>query len=66
MRELDVLLIRFVDEVFETLPADDQRRFSGLLALPDPDLHAYLVGRHPPQDPDLERLLGRIRAAGPV
>ena len=66
MRELDLLLIRFVDEVFETLPADDQRRFSGLLALPDPDLHAYLVGRHPPQDPDLERLLGRIRAAGPV
>ena len=65
MRELDALLIRFVEEAYETLPADDKRRFSSLLELPDPDLHAYLVGRHEPSDPDLERLLDRIRACRP-
>ena len=66
MRELDALLIRFVEEVYETLPAGDKRRFATLLELPDPDLHAYIVGRHEPPDPDLERLLDRIRACRPT
>ena len=59
-------LIRFVEEWNETLPAGDKRRFATLLELPDPDLHAYIVGRHEPPDPDLERLLGRIRACRPT
>jgi len=63
MRELDVLLIRFVEDVYESLSKDDKRRFSTLLELPDPELHTYLVGRHEPTDPDVERLLDRIRAS---
>ena len=66
MRELDTLLGRFVDEVYESLAADDKQRFSHLLELPDPDLHAYLVGRDEPSDPDLGRLLDRIRATRPT
>ena len=63
MRELDGLLIRFVEDVYQSLSEDDKRRFGTLLELPDPDLHAYLVGRHEPTDPDLEKLLDRIRAS---
>ena len=66
MRELDALLIRFVEDVYETLPTDDKRRFATLLELPDPELHAYLVGRHEPTDPDLEKLLDRIRTQRPA
>ena len=65
MRELDALLIRFVEDVYETLPKDDKRRFGALLELPDPELHAYLVGRHEPTDPHVEKLLERIRASRP-
>ena len=63
MRELDALLIRFVDDVYESLSKDDKHRFGALLELPDPELHTYLVGRHEPTDPDVERLLDRIRAS---
>lgn len=63
MRELDALLIRFVEDVYESLSKDDKRRFGTLLELPDPELHAYLVGRHEPTDPDVEKLLDRIRAS---
>ena len=65
MRELDALLGRFVDEDYASLAADDKQRFSRLLELPDPDLHAYLVGRDEPSDPALGKLLDRIRTAGP-
>ena len=63
MRELDALLIRFVEDVYESLSKDDKRRFGTLLELPDPELHAYLVGRQEPTDPDVEKLLDRIRAS---
>ena len=63
MRELDALLIRFVEDVYESLSKDDKHRFGALLELPDPVLHTYLVGRHEPTDPDVERLLDRIRAS---
>jgi len=62
MRELDALLVRFVEDVYPSLVPEDQLRFSQLLELPDPDLHACLVGRQEPPDPDLARLLARIRA----
>jgi succinate dehydrogenase flavin-adding protein (antitoxin of CptAB toxin-antitoxin module) len=61
MRELDALLGSFVEEVYSSLPPEDKRRFSNLLDLPDPDIHAYLVGRHIPLDPGLVKLLDRIR-----
>ena len=63
MRELDALLIRFVEDVYESLSKDDKHRFGVLLELPDPELHTCLVGRHEPTDPDVERLLDRIRAS---
>ena len=62
MRELDAILTSFLQKSYESLPADDKTRFGALLELPDPDLHAYLLGRYDATDPNLERLLGRIRA----
>ena len=62
MRELDTLLGSFVEEVYLSLSAEDKRRFSNLVDLPDPDIHAYLVGRSTPPDPGLVKLLDRIRA----
>jgi succinate dehydrogenase flavin-adding protein (antitoxin of CptAB toxin-antitoxin module) len=62
MRELDALLASFVEEVYSSLSPEDKRRFSNFLELPDPDIHAYLVGRYASPDPGLEKLLDRIRA----
>jgi len=62
MRELDAILVNFLQSSYGSLSADDKARFGALLELPDPDLHAYLVGRYDATDPPLERLLGQIRA----
>lgn len=61
MRELDILLIRFFETSFDGLAAEEKRRFEALLNLPDPDLHAYLLGGHAGEDAKLESLLERIR-----
>jgi antitoxin CptB len=62
MRELDAVLVSFLRDSYSSLGNEDKARFSALLELPDPDLHAYLVGRNEPADAALERLLSQIRA----
>ncbi|GIT14458.1 MAG: hypothetical protein CM1200mP36_02140 [Gammaproteobacteria bacterium] len=49
MRELDALLIRFVEDVYESLSKDDKHRFGALLELPDPGFIPTLWdGMNPP------------------
>ncbi len=62
MRELDELLASFLQRSYESLTADDKARFGALLELSDPELQAYLLGTYDADDPNLERLLSRIRA----
>lgn len=62
MRELDALLVRFFDRDYLTLSAADKQRFSQLLELPNPDLHAYLMGWYEAAEPGLARLLERMRS----
>jgi len=62
MRELDAILKHFLATSYGSLDDDDKTRFSELLELPDPELHAYLVGRNDPVDEPLERLLQQIRS----
>ena len=65
MRELDVLLISFLNKSYGGLPVEQKRLFSGLLELPDPELHAHLVGRYVFTDPSLEKLLQSMRVFSP-
>ena len=63
MRELDALLLAFVDGAGARLDEAELARFEEILALPDPLLHAYLLGRSAPPDPATADLIERIRAA---
>ncbi len=63
MRELDQILEGFVDREFESLNDAEKRKFAEFLELPDPDVHAYLVGRAEPVDEGLVSLLRRIRSS---
>jgi succinate dehydrogenase flavin-adding protein (antitoxin of CptAB toxin-antitoxin module) len=63
MRELDGLLERFVEVEMARLGEEEMRCFEGILELPDPVLHAYLVGRNAPDDPLTAGLIERIRAS---
>src|SRR5690606_23570929 len=61
MRELDAVLLAFLDRSFEKLNDADKARYDALLNLPDPELYDYLVRRHEPQDKELARLVAIIR-----
>ena len=64
MLELDVALLRFLDEDFPTLDAAAQATFSRLLEAQDQTLHGWLMGRTQPEEADVQRLVARIRAFG--
>lgn len=63
MRELDALLVKFVDRAGATLSSAELAAFEVILELPDPVLHSYLLGRSAPTDAATVQLLERIRAA---
>jgi len=63
MRELDAVLRSFADAQLAGLGGDDLARFERILDLPDPELFAYLTGRSAPADPDIARLIERVRAS---
>jgi len=62
MRELDVLLGRYLVQEYPTQPAPERAAFARLLEEEDPTLHRWLVGRVEPEDAGLRPLIARIRA----
>ncbi len=50
MRELDVVLQRYLEQRYVAAPAEEQAAFELLLEEQDPVLLDYLTGREQPQD----------------
>jgi antitoxin CptB len=61
MRELDVLLTRFLDAHYEASSEADKTSFRRLLALSDPELARYLLSGELPPDPQIASIAERIR-----
>ena len=62
MKELDVLLTRYVEEEYAAAPPADQAAFRELLEFQDPLIHAYCLGRERAPTPVLSELIKRITA----
>jgi succinate dehydrogenase flavin-adding protein (antitoxin of CptAB toxin-antitoxin module) len=64
MKELDILLARYLDEQFCAASSEEQEAFGRLLEIQDPVIYAYCLGQErPPQH--LAVLIERI-TAGPT
>ncbi len=61
MKELDILLIRYLDERFCLASPQEQAAFRGLLDSPDPEIYAYCLGSERPPS-HLAVLIERITA----
>jgi antitoxin CptB len=61
MKELDVLLERFLDRGYPALDAAGQRGFLRLLERQDPEIYALLTGRAHCDDPEIDVVVQRIR-----
>jgi antitoxin CptB len=62
MKELDIVLLAYLERHYDTASAQDQRIFGELLELQDPQLYAYLLGRETPADEAVAHVVNRLRA----
>lgn len=60
LKELDVLLTRYVEEEFSGDSIAHQEAFLALLEAPDPLIHAYCLGQALPPTAVLSSLIARI------
>ena len=61
MRELDTLLMRYLDQDYARAASVERAAFTRLLELPDPDLFGYLVGRGEAAEGPMRDVIARIR-----
>jgi antitoxin CptB len=61
MKELDLLLLEFLEQHWPHATSGERDAFAALLELPDPTLAAYLLGHAPCPDSTLEPLLCLLR-----
>jgi antitoxin CptB len=60
MRELDDLLLRYVDARLGSAPQREKAAFEALLQLPDPELVGYLLNRRQPEDEAIAEVVSHI------
>ena len=63
MKELDLLLTRYVRERYVAAPPGQQAAFEALLALPDPEIADFLLGYGTPTDTDLVAVVRELSGA---
>lgn len=59
-RELDLLLLRFLERDYPHLGAREQSLFGALLDEADPDLYAWITGQSEPSNPDYLPIIDKI------
>jgi antitoxin CptB len=62
MKELDVLLERYLERDLSSATRDEISLFAEFLELQDPELARYLLAGEPAPDPRLAALVARIRS----
>ncbi len=65
MQEMDILLLRWLDQCWAEASPQQQASFESLLASEDDQLWDWLSGRTQPEQPELAELVERIRNAAP-
>ena len=60
MKELDLLLLRYVEEQYGEAPSAHQEAFRALLDAPDPVIYGYCLGGARPTSPLLSSVIQRI------
>ena len=61
MKELDLLMQKYLDKHYPAAPEADQQAFQAILQMPDPDLYDLILQRTESADPDITRVITRLR-----
>lgn len=60
MRELDVLLLKFLELRYPALSQAQKETFEAVLQLQDPDLYAMLTGKLLPESSEIKAMIGLL------
>lgn len=61
MLELDLVLLPFLENVYESLAQEDKERYWALLECEDQDMFGWFLRRENPDDPELMKIVQIIR-----
>jgi len=61
MKELDIVMTRYLDSRYAEADEADKKGFIALLEMPDPDLYSLLLGRKTSTDQNAEKVVRSIR-----
>lgn len=62
MLELDLVLMPFVENIYDTLAQEDKERYWKLLECEDQDMFGWFLRREDPQDAELKRIVEIVRS----
>ncbi len=65
MRELDELLLRYLEHRYPGADADEKAAFQEVLGLADPELNGYLLQRRSPESERIARVIQQILSLPP-
>ncbi|NNL44625.1 MAG: succinate dehydrogenase assembly factor 2 [Woeseiaceae bacterium] len=65
MRELDELLLRYLEERYPLAGEDEKTAFQAVLALADPELNGYLLQRQIPAAEPIANVIKQILSRTP-
>jgi antitoxin CptB len=63
MKELDVLMQGYLNEMYRDASAEEQQAFQALVEMPDPELYHYFIGKQSLENPQLAAVIDKIRKA---
>ncbi|HSR61774.1 MAG TPA: succinate dehydrogenase assembly factor 2 [Gammaproteobacteria bacterium] len=66
IREMDILLQRFVEKEYDVLTDQQKNDFEYLLEQPDLEILDWIIGKSNPESEAMQHLVDRIRAANRV
>lgn len=61
VKEMDLLLERFLERCYPELNEHEQRAFEAFLEETDPDILAWIMGRAEPDSPVYRKFIGLLR-----
>ena len=64
MRELDVLLTRYLETTYNQSTPIQQQAFADLLDLQDPVIMAYVIGKETPVRPEIADVIRQLTRVG--
>lgn len=63
MKELDIVMLRYLDRYYDLAPEAERQAFIALLDVQDPQLWSWVTGREQPDDPVMADVLAKAATA---